>query len=110
MFSFLREATNPDPYPNDGHSTIEKSCPIYFDHKLPDTWSSYPYVYNGLALNENARPGRKPEHIPVITNCESMTMFENMEPLCPYPPYKANYKERLAAYMDPERSPSGSPK
>jgi hypothetical protein len=101
MFSFMTKKTDKDPYPDDKHSVIEKSCPIYFDHKLPDTWSSYPQIYNGIVLNENSRPGGKHDVIPVITNCENMKTMNSMKPLCPYPPYKSDYTQKLEDYMNP---------
>ena len=77
----------------------EKSCPLYFDHKLPDSWSSFPDVYNGLVLNANAGYGRKHDYIPVIAHCKDMTKFSYNEPLCPFPPYKYDYKKNRAMYM-----------
>jgi len=82
----------------------EKSCPLYFDHKLPDSWSSFPDVYNGLVLNENAGYGRKHDYIPVIAHCKGMTKFSYTEPLCPFPPYKNDYKRNRAVYMKSQLS------
>ena len=60
--------------------------PIYFDHKLADSLSTYTSYYSGMVYNST-------KIIPVITNCEHMNKTDDINlytPKCPISPYKIN--------------------
>lgn len=60
---------------------IENKYPIYFDHKLADTVSTYTAIYSGKVINKN-------KYINVITNCEHIKYIDEYEPKCPISSYK----------------------
>ena len=83
---------------------------IYFDHKLADSVSTFPIIYNGIVPNEkNLNLLEKEElditkydYFPLITNCENKDMPPNFlfshyitNNNCPYSPYKKDYNKNL---------------
>ena len=65
---------------------MSNKYPIYFDHKLADTVSTYTIIYSGKIINSN-------KIIPIITNCEHIKELKDineMSPACPISPYKIN--------------------
>lgn len=80
--------------------------PIYFDHKLADRVSSFPYMYSGILpilgnklidfdkyyLNEDDDEYYDIEvylyYHNFIENCFNENKVVPLNPLCPYPPYK----------------------
>lgn len=65
----------------------KNACPIYFDHKLPDQFSSLPKIYGwGYAACDeyNQNPIKMGS---LIENCTAVADIAKEG--CPYPPYKA---------------------
>ena len=63
---------------------VYTNYPIYFDHKLADSLSTFTSIYSGFIPIKN-------QVIPVITNCEHITEFkpkDEVKPKCPPNPYK----------------------
>jgi hypothetical protein len=86
-------------YYNEHYDRASKRYAIYFDHKLGDTLSTFPKIYNGLVPNKNNLDiikkidNRKQIiYFPLFTNCENNKTFI-IE--CPYPPYKEDYNTNL---------------
>jgi hypothetical protein len=64
---------------------LDSHYPIYFDHKLADTLSTFTDLYSGVVTSKNI--------IPVISNCEHINKMKDVNydvPKCPPPPYKIN--------------------
>ena len=85
MFSYL----TPDEKKILEKLNIADKYPIYFDHKLADSLSTYTSIYLGKIIN-------LPIVIPVINNCEHITLnklsYDN--PPCPIPSYKININDK----------------
>jgi len=63
---------------------VYTNYPIYFDHKLADSISTFTSIYSGYIPVKN-------QVIPVITNCEHIIEFkpkDEEKPKCPPNPYK----------------------
>lgn len=83
-----------------------RQYPVYFDHKIADSYSSFPLLYTyGIVLNEhnrdilikykNKKELQAHQHelqaFPFLTSCENIINEEVIDPLdpkCPKPPYK----------------------
>jgi hypothetical protein len=64
---------------------LDSHYPIYFDHKLADTLSTFTDLYSGVVTSKNI--------IPVISNCQHINKMKDVNydvPKCPPPPYKIN--------------------
>jgi hypothetical protein len=83
---------------------------IYFDHKLADSTSTFPIIYNGIVPNENnlkllmkeETDINEYDYFPLITNCENKVFLKSSlfshyitNNNCPYPPYKKDYNKNL---------------
>lgn len=84
--------------------------PIYFDHKLADSVSSFPFLYGGilpvlgnnLILNDKYYENEDDDeyydiegfsyHHNFIENCPNTGQIVRLNPQCPYPPYKKEFK------------------
>lgn len=83
-----------------------RQYPVYFDHKVADSYSSFPLLYTyGIVLNDHNRnllikyKSKKElqahqnelQAFPLLTSCENILNEEVIDPLdpkCPKPPYK----------------------
>jgi len=84
-----------------------REYPIYFDHKVADSYSSFPLIYTyGIIPNDynkqlihECKEKRKPfkdiydkmERIPLLKNCTKDILYDIMTPPCPLQPYKVNF-------------------
>lgn len=80
----------------------KNSYPIYFDHKLADSYSSFPELYGGIIpsivnvslYNDNDLAHYKHHykyHFNYIENCEDLSYVDTSSPKCPFPPYKKEF-------------------
>jgi hypothetical protein len=86
-----------------------REYPIYFDHKVADSYSSFPLIYTyGIIPNNynkqiihDIQKKRLPiknifdklERIPLLKNCTIDIPYNIMVPPCPQQPYKLNFKK-----------------
>jgi hypothetical protein len=86
----------------------ENKYAIYFDHKLADDQSTWPYIYSGVVPNKYnmqlLQQINKTKYIlrdkyielleiyPLFQHCENQGYPDIWNTLCPYPPYKKNYQ------------------
>lgn len=94
--------------------------PIYFDHKLADFQSSFPFIYSGVVPNEfnsnifeqildltyKTRTHSTNEKLsqlhkqyllyPLISNCDYINKGEYTQSSCPPAPYKEKYNEFIS--------------
>jgi hypothetical protein len=85
-----------------------RSYPIYFDHKIADSYSSFPLIYSyGIVANEKNKliindcrkksialktKFKELDRIVFIENCiQNDTYFDINKPNCPLQPYKQNF-------------------
>ena len=85
-----------------------RSYPIYFDHKIADSYSSFPLIYSyGVVANEKNKSiindcrkksialktkFKELDRIVFIENCiQNDTYFDINKPNCPLQPYKQNF-------------------
>jgi virulence-associated protein VapD len=94
-------------YVKDGLNIRE--YPIYFDHKVADSYSSFPLIYTyGVIPNKhnseiildckkNLIPLKNKfanlQRIVFLNNCNNDFEFNIHRPACPIPPYKENFKK-----------------
>ena len=92
-------------YKKDGLNIRE--YPLYFDHKVGDSYSSFPLIYTyGIIPNEHNKkiileckekliPLKNKfndlERIVFLNNCDESYLFDINKPGCPIPPYKDNF-------------------
>lgn len=92
-------------YTKDGRNV--RDYPIYFDHKVADSYSSFPLIYTfGVIPNEHnkqiiqmCKNKRLPiknyykdlERVPILNNCSYDIPYDVMTPPCPLQPYKTNF-------------------
>lgn len=92
-------------YTKDGNNIRE--YPIYFDHKVADSYSSFPLIYSyGVIPNEynkkiiiECKEKRMPlkdvfntlERVVFLNNCYEDYIFDILRPSCPSQPYKENF-------------------
>ena len=80
----------------------KNSYPIYFDHKLGDSYSSFPELYGGIIpsivnvslYDDNDLAHYKHHykyHFNYIENCEDLSYVDTSSPKCPSPPYKKEF-------------------
>jgi len=85
----------------------EEKYAIYFDHKLADYKSTFPYIYSGVVPNQynmqllkkideskhvlQQKYIQKLEIYPLFQNCENQRLPDIWNTTCPYPPYKIGY-------------------
>ncbi len=90
---------------------VDRSCLIYFDHKLPDIYSVPSIIYSGVVANPknaeilsslrsvieiNKEYIQKLDIVPIINNCDNYNIQNGiglMSPKCPYPPYKEGFDD-----------------
>jgi len=86
-----------------------REYPIYFDHKVADSYSSFPLIYTyGIIPNNynkqiihDIQKKRLPmkdifdklERIPLLKNCTIDIPYNIQTPPCPQQPYKLNFKK-----------------
>ena len=84
-----------------------REYPIYFDHKVADSYSSFPLIYTyGIVANENnkkiindCKANRIPlkskfndlDRIVFLKNCSNDAAFDIHKPACPLQPYKESF-------------------
>ena len=89
------------------NSKYTREYPIYFDHKVADSYSSFPLIYTyGIIPNDynkqlihECKAKKKPfkdiydkmERIPLLKNCTKDIPYDLMTPPCPLQPYKVNF-------------------
>jgi hypothetical protein len=94
-------------YVKDGLNIRE--YPIYFDHKVADSYSSFPLIYTyGVIPNKynseiilDCKKKLIPlknkfaslERVVFLNNCNNDSEFNILRPACPIPPYKENFKK-----------------
>ena len=92
-------------YTKDGRNV--RDYPIYFDHKVADSYSSFPLIYTfGVIPNEHnkqiiqmCKNKRLPiknyykdlQRVPILNNCSYDIPYDVMTPPCPLQPYKTNF-------------------
>jgi hypothetical protein len=90
---------------------VDRSCLIYFDHKLPDIYSVPTIIYSGVVASPknaqilsslpsgieiNTEDIQKLDIVPIINNCDKYNKQNGiglMSPKCPYPPYKEGFDD-----------------
>lgn len=90
-------------YNNKNIKFFIENYPIYFDHKLPDIISSFPYIYSGLVINKQNIDNLKKLNIdniiiiPVIQGCNQIitNYYDLMSINCPIPPYSRYNDKKL---------------
>lgn len=83
---------------NHVNNFYKNNYPIYFDHKLADSHSSFPSIYGGiipsivnkLLLSED-NINFYQYYFNYIENCKSLNYINNLYPICPSPPYKKDF-------------------
>jgi len=86
-----------------------REYPIYFDHKVGDSYSSFPLIYTyGIIPNDynkqlihDCKRKRKPikdiysklERIPILKNCTKDIPYNILVPPCPLQPYKIDFSK-----------------
>ena len=86
-----------------------REYPIYFDHKVGDTYSSFPLIYSyGVIPNEYnkniiltlKKEGKALktkfndlERVVFLNKCTDDTVFDINKPYCPLQPYKENFRK-----------------
>jgi len=92
-------------YTKDGRNV--RDYPIYFDHKVADSYSSFPLIYTfGVIPNEHnkqiiqmCKNKRLPikdyykdlQRVPILNNCSYNIPYDISTPPCPLQPYKNNF-------------------
>lgn len=92
-------------YTKDGRNV--RDYPIYFDHKVADSYSSFPLIYTyGVIPNDHnkniiqkCKLNRLPlkdyykdlQRVPILNNCPYDIPYNIMTPPCPLQPYKKNF-------------------
>ena len=96
-----------------------REYPIYFDHKVADSYSSFPLIYTyGVIPNDYNKQliyeckakkklfkdiYDKMERIPLLKNCTKDIPYDLMTPPCPRQPYKVNF-EKLSSPKKKKKS------
>lgn len=109
-------------YKKDGMNIRE--YPIYFDHKVADSYSSFPLIYTyGVIPNKKNRDiilDCKSKLIPLknrfdeldrivfINNCDESYSFDINKPQCPLSPYKPNFIKKTANNSNNSKNRSSS--